>query len=345
MKVFLSLCALALAICPTIASAGDTPVVGATTIELVNPASSRKIAIELWYRPSGNPKAEDMSIRAPLRPLSIARNAAPDYTIGKQPLIILSHGNWGSRYSQGWLALKLVNAGYVVLSVSHPGTLGDDQTAAGRLRLWDRSHDVSFSIDEVLKNPKWATLIDDSRIGFAGHSFGGWTGVSLAGGKFDPALQRVFCTKTAPKDAYCEATLKDDITGIATSDAANSFKDSRIIAFYIMASGPAPGFATESLKSIRAPFVVDTAQFDEILDPRANSSSLAAQIPGAKEIIRHAGHFAYVPECRPVIGKVLTSIAGLPLCNDPSGVDRAAVHQQIAQNVITFFNKALPAKT
>jgi len=57
--------------------------------------------------------------------------------------------------------VELLNAGYVVLSTSHPGTVGDDQTAAGRYRLWDRSRDVSSAIDEVVAirdGPRSSTL-------------------------------------------------------------------------------------------------------------------------------------------------------------------------------------------
>jgi hypothetical protein len=49
-----------------------------------------------------------------------------------------------------------------------------------------------------------------------------------------------------------------------------------------------------------------------------------------------------VPECRPVVGKVLAGAAGIPICDDPAGVERAAVHEQVASEVIQFFNKALP---
>jgi predicted dienelactone hydrolase len=229
----------------------------------------------------------------------------------------------------------------VVLSTSHPGTVGDDQSAAGRYRLWDRSRDVSFALDEVLKTPKWAALIDHDRIGFVGHSFGGWTGVSLAGGRYDAAGQRAFCAKTRTKDLYCDATLKDDIASVPAKDSGNSFKDDRIRAFYIMGSGPGQGFAADSLKAISAPFVVDTAQFDEILDPLTNSTNLARQIPTAKEVVRPVGHFAYVPECRWLVGPILSKLADLPLCDDPRGVDRALVHKQVAPDVVAFFDKTL----
>jgi hypothetical protein len=59
--------------------------------------------------------------------------------------------------------------------------------------------------------------------------------------------------------------------------------------------------------------MVDTAQYDEILDPEINSMALARQIPSAKEIKRPVGHFAYVPECRWLIGRMLAA----QLCSDP----------------------------
>jgi predicted dienelactone hydrolase len=321
---------------PTASAQGP---VGAITIEMDN--NSRKFPVELWYEPVSWAKVEELSFRAPLRPIRVARGADPRRDVARRPLIVISHGNWGTRYSLGWLALKLVEAGYVVVSTSHPGTLADDQTVAGRFRLWDRAVDVSFVLDQVLIDPKWAPLIDGRRIGFVGHSFGGWAGASLAGGRYDPARQRAFCAMSAKKDLYCDGTLKDDVSGVQAADADRSFQDARIEAYYIMGSGPGQGFSEESLKAISAPFVVDTAQFDEILEPGANSGTLATLISGAKEIRRSVGHFAYVPECRSIIGPILARIAGIPICNDPDGVDRAAVHQQVARDVIQFFNTEL----
>jgi predicted dienelactone hydrolase len=326
----------------TMPANADNVVVGTATLNLEHQPSGRKVTSELWFKAVPDAKIEWFSPRLPLRAIPIARNADPQPRPRKHPLIVLSHGNWGTRFSQGWLALALVKAGYVVLSTTHPGTFADDQTVAGRYRLWDRSRDVSFALDEVLKDPKWSALIDTARIGFVGHSFGGWTGVSLAGGRYDPARQRAFCQSLEPKDFYCENTLEDDIAGVPAVDAGDQFKDSRIKAFYIMGSGPGQGFTADSLQSIAVPFVVDTAQFDESLEPLANSTSLARQIPGAREVVRPIGHFAYVPECRRLVGPVLTRLAGLPLCNDPQGVDRAQVHKQVAPDVIAFFDRTLP---
>jgi predicted dienelactone hydrolase len=324
----------------TIAAAGDG-VVGTATLDLQDEATGRKVTSELWYRAAPDAKVEWFSPRAPLRAIPIARHAVPPTALGKQPLIVISHGNWGTRFSQGWLALELIKSGYVVLSTTHPGTAGDDQSAAARYRLWDRSRDVTFALDEVLRRPKWAALIDETRIGFVGHSFGGWTGVSLAGGRYDPVRQRAFCADLRRKDFYCDNTLKDDVAGVPARDAGGSFKDGRFKAFYIMGSGPGQGFAADSLKSISVPFVVDTAQFDESLEAVANSTNLARQIAGAREVVRPIGHFAYVLECRWLVGPILTKVAGLPVCDDPDGVDRALVHKQVASEVVAFFDKTL----
>ena len=343
MKSLRSTLALVVALLPAIATADKSKVVGTASIDMDNKAQARTFVSELWFEAAPGAKVESFAVRPPLRAIEIARNAKPDPNQPKRPLIVVSHGNWGTRYSQGWLSIRLVRAGHVVLSTSHPGTLGDDQSVAGRLRLWDRSRDVSFALTEVLKDRKWSALIDENRIAFVGHSFGGWVGVSLAGGMFDPAAQRVACEKSTQKDFYCDGTLKDDIRGIHTADAAESFKDARFKAFYIMAAGPAPGFSADSLKSISAPFVVDTAQVDEILEAGASSSALARLIPAAKEIVRPVGHFAYVPECKWLVGPLLARVAGTPICNDPSGVDRGEVHKQVADDVIAFFNRHLKA--
>ena len=87
--------------------------------------------------------------------------------------------------------------------------------------------------------------------------------------------------------------------------------------------------------------MVDTARADDILEADANSSTLARRIRGAREIVRSVGHFAYVPECKWLIGPFLARLAGAPICNDPAGVDRGRVHEEVADDVIAFFTQHL----
>ena len=159
--------------------------------------------------------------------------------------------------------------------------------------------------------------------------------MSLAGGRYDPAKQRAFCEQAQKKDFYCDGTLKDNIADVPAAGAGESFKDPRIKAFYGMGSGPGQGFLSESLKAISAPFFVDTAQHDTVLEPHANSSALARQIPGAREVVRPGGHSVYGPEClaRPPANAGLMAL----ICSDPDGVDRALVHKQVTRDATEFF--------
>lgn len=336
MRVLLPLLVVMACVWPMVSmEATAEPVVSSVTIDMDNRTTSRRVLSELWFEAAADAKTEPFAAQPLFRPIPLARGASPASGTGKRPLIVISHGNFGTRFSHAWLAAELVKSGYVVLSTSHPGTMGEDQTPAGRYRLWDRSRDVSFAIDELLKHPQWSALVDEARIGFVGHSFGGWTGVSLAGGRYNPVQQRTFCEKAPQKDFYCAGTLQDDIASVPAGGAGESFKESRIRAFYIMGAGPAQGFSPESLAAIRAPFFIDTAQYDTVLEPCSNSAALAKHIPGAKEVLRPVGHFVYIPEClsRPPASAGFVSV----ICSDPDGIDRALIHKQVAHDMMEFF--------
>ena len=335
-KEIVPIIALGLAIFVGAVNPATAAVVGTTTLDFEDTANARKLTSELWFEAQTGSKVELFSPLPPVQGIEIARSAKPAAS-SKRPLIVVSHGNWGTRFSQGYVNRELVQAGFIVLSVSHPGTMNGDQSVTGRTRLWDRSRDITIVLDQLLANPQWRPMIDENRIGFVGHSFGGFTGVSLAGGLFDLARQREACIRAAIKDIYCTAMLTEDSSQVALSGMQKSYRDDRFKAFYIMASGPARGFSTESLVAIRKPFLVDTARFDDVLEPISNSNVLARLIPGAKEIDRPAGHFTYVPECKPLIGKLLAA----QICTDPKDVDRAAVHAQITKDVNAFFIREL----
>jgi predicted dienelactone hydrolase len=320
-----------------LSTAGAAPVVGTDTINIVDASRGRTLTTEIWFQASAGTQTQGVSLVLPIAPIQIAPKATPSPEFKKRPLIVISHGNWGTRFSQGWIAMRLVQAGYAVISPSHPGTMNGDRSTAGAIRLWDRSQDVSFVLSAVLKDPRWAALIDTDRIGFWGHSFGGWTGVSLAGGRYDFKQLQAACEKQTPKDMYCQGMASEDLSKISLEGSQSDYSDSRIKAYYLTATGPGSSMTKTSLQQIRSPMKFDTAQFDEVLAPTINSTFLAATISGATEIVRPVGHFVYVPLCKPFIGKVVASL----ICSDTNGVDRADFHQKIAADTLSFFDKHL----
>ncbi len=336
---FLKVAILALVLSAAV-NAQQPLVVGTASIQMNDTSRTRPFTSEVWFEAAGGVNAESFSPLPPIEPLMIAPQSQAANMRAK-PLIILSHGNWATRYAYGWLATELVRAGYIVLSPSHPGTMNGDLRPEYRARLWERSLDVSFALTELLKDPVWAARIDAKRIGFVGHSFGGWAGVNLAGGRYDYSRQLQYCKDAPQKDLYCEGLVKDYNPQTPTQDGQGNFKDERIRAYYMMASGVAVGFDAQSLKNITAPMVFDTAKFDTVLAPQSGSSLFAQSIPGAREIMREVGHFSYGPACRPVIGKLLAG----QVCTDPEGVDRKVVHAKVVKDATDFFNLQLKAIT
>jgi predicted dienelactone hydrolase len=315
-------------------------VVGTATLPITDTPRGRALTTEIWFEAAAGAQAADFSPLLPIAAIQIARNATPA-PAAQRPLIVISHGNWGTRFSQGWLARTLVQAGYVVVSPSHPGTMNDDRTLAGSVRLWDRSADVKVVLDRLLQDPQWAGLIDADRIGFFGHSFGGWTGVSLAGGRYDMQSQIAGCQAQQPKDMYCDGWAKEDISAVSMKGAEADYRDARIKAFYLAATGPGSSMTLPSLQNIRVPMTFDTARFDDVLAPKENAHFLATAIPGASEITRDVGHFSYVPVCKPFIGAMVAKL----ICSDPASVNRAELHRAVGQAVVGFFDKTLGRPT
>jgi predicted dienelactone hydrolase len=305
----------------------------------IKDAAGRDVTTEVWYPASESAVESAFAARPFFQPIQLARGAS--YCCEKEksrPLIVISHGIFGNRFSQGWLASTLVSHGYIVATVTHPNTTADDITPAGIYRLWDRAADVSFVLDKLLSDPKWSTRIDPARIGFVGHSFGGGTGVLLAGGVQDAGALIRFCkTPAATRDTYCASLAKLDPQNLDLRPTKSSYLDQRIRALYLMASAPAQGFSAETLRSIRASIVVETAIQDEILDNSANSTMFAREIPGASAVNRQVGHFAYVPVC--LTGSIPPQAASI--CTDPAGVDRSDAHRLVGDAVSLFFEKQL----
>jgi predicted dienelactone hydrolase len=119
------------------------------------------------------------------------------------PVIIFSHGLGGSRESYEYLGQHWARCGYISVHLQHAGS--DDlvwkEAAAGEKRsamvkatmnlsvIANRPKDVSFAIDrltvlnEDAKSPLKGRL-DLKNIGVAGHSFGGFTSMAIAGQEF-----------------------------------------------------------------------------------------------------------------------------------------------------------------
>jgi predicted dienelactone hydrolase len=126
----------------------------------------------------------------------------PDGPEGKFPVIIFSHGLGGSRNGYGYLGAYWAGCGYVCVHLQHIGSdtsvwqgLQPDEImpamrkAAGQPdNIRNRPLDVRFAIDQLeqldREGPLLKGRLDLKHIGLAGHSFGAFTTLAVAGEVF-----------------------------------------------------------------------------------------------------------------------------------------------------------------
>lgn len=109
------------------------------------------------------------------------------------PTIIWSHGLGGSREGAGFISRFIASHGYIIVHIQHHGTdsslwEGKDghpwdvirSTHIPRRATLQRFQDVPFALSQ-LDTLDIAPLIDRSKMGMSGHSFGGMTTQIMAG--------------------------------------------------------------------------------------------------------------------------------------------------------------------
>lgn len=120
---------------------------------------------------------------------------------GPWPVVIFSHGLGGSREGYGFLGRRWAEHGYVSIHPDHPGSdtavfrgktpaelpqamrqaTTDLRILEGRPRLVAALITALPALERAL--PALAGRLDGKRVGVAGHSYGGWTTMSVAGQK------------------------------------------------------------------------------------------------------------------------------------------------------------------
>lgn len=124
----------------------------------------------------------------------------PKDAAGPFPLVVFSHGMGGTREGYEYLGQHWASHGYVSLHLQHKGSDSEvfrgtrDPLGAMRQALLDpritinRPLDVRFAIDQMQRMNQEDTplkgRLDLDHIGMAGHSFGGWTTLAVAGQVF-----------------------------------------------------------------------------------------------------------------------------------------------------------------
>lgn len=298
--------------------------IGVRTLRFEDPVRKRPILVELWYPTHEASLVDEPTDQVWVHPKEM-RNAPMWKSDRKHPLIIMSHGHRGDRRERSWLADVLVRQGFIVASVEHYGNTWFQYDPLISLRFWERSKDITFSLDHLLKEPILLDRVDANRIGFVGYSMGGMTGLSLAGAQAKNVKQMVLMHQERIKELK-----KEQVNLVDFSEAENNYREPRIQGMLLIC--PANFcFTEESLKQINIPVGLVVAVDDEVLPHLEHAYPLIKFLMPQKLKMLKGGisHYAFL---NPLSEKGKKSFKMAPLHQE-------AVHSEVAAFATEFFQE------
>ena len=331
-------------------------------------AEHKELRCTIWYPAISTAIETRQTIGPPDAPLFEAGSAAPDAqfepALRKFPLVLLSHGSGGSAAQMAWLGTALARAGYIAVAVDHPGNnLREPYTAEGFVLWWERATDLSEVLDGVLADAEIGPHIDPDRIGTAGFSIGGYTAMALGGAETDVSIVYDLCRERTDSSQKPNKEAKDadaavchtpemhnmgspqqmlqavrKTSGESLARSGDSFRDPRVRAVFAIAPAMGMTFTDESLRAIRMPVEMVVGSEDPIAPARENDDWIRMNVRGARETILPHGvmHYTFLDTCTPEGKSKLATY-----CTDNTGVNRDAVHAQVSEMAVKFFDKAL----
>lgn len=311
-------------------------VVGIKTIHYFDIKRQRPIIADVYYpvdaQQVGEPVPGIMMQAKQARDAKIANPKASSY-----PLIILSHGYRGSRQHLTWFAEALASKGYIVAAIEHFGNTAYFDTPQLALRRWLRPQDVTEFLNQFLQDNDWKKIINHNKIGFAGFSLGGLTGIWVSGGIAD-----TYETPVVGKSSLYQLAIgatQADVDKIDYTQAKKSYKDDRIKSAFLMAPAHGFSFGPNGLKSVTVPVFIVVGEKDAIAPLQENSEHYAKNIKNStlKILKGNVTHTAF----RNSISHDKLNCANAHEFEISKEVDTQAVHGETARLAIDFFDKTL----
>lgn len=323
------------------------------TIERTLEDADRPLNVTVWYPADAIPGEEPVvsyPVTGLLRlPGNAYRDAAPlRGDDAPYPLIVFSHGSGSSRSLTLFYTQHLASQGFIVMAADHTGNdiearLNDSTDFA--LSYAQRPRDVVRQIEyaaDVLnaEGGFFAGLIDMENVGVSGHSFGGWTALSAAGGRIDFAALRDFCDEF-PEDGVC--FMVDEEENVAAARGFDSvpdapwdaISDERIDA--VVALAPWNGPLLE-LSQVTAPTLIIVGGEDTVTVPERDAYMMyeALESPKALMTLQLANHYIFVDQCP----QLLETLGFQYACTDPVW-DMARAHDLTNHAATAFFRAML----
>jgi len=313
------------------------PLPGFDHVTVDAPHRPRAIEASVWY------PAASTTYTVPIgaNPVFVGTTVqvGPALAKGTHPLVIISHGSGGNIDNLGWLAEGLVARGAIVAGLNHPGATSGDSSPRRLPEVGLRAADLAALTVTLTADSTFGPAIDPASITALGFSMGGATVLAAGGARIDRAAFGAYCDKFGDDAPTCQFMRKGGVDPHALPPEIEA--DMTVPAFSrIVAIDPALTYAmTDPSLSAMAPPVhlITLGEGDAVwhaVDIGPDGSNLAARISGAtRSVIAPAWHFTFLGACTPDAAAILQSEGEEPICDDPSGADRKAIHDRIIADV------------
>ncbi|MEL7215652.1 MAG: alpha/beta fold hydrolase [Pseudomonadota bacterium] len=264
--------------------------------------------------------------------------AVPDERL---PLIIVSHGSGASMDGTAWLASGLAAKGAHVVVLNHPGTTSGDSSPRRTVRLAERGADLSATLHHIMNNGYFSARIDAERITALGFSLGGAAVLGVAGQRLDRDAYAAYCEAEGDAAQDCSFLARGGVDFDALPpEFSADMRDDRFTSIVAVDPGFTYAATASSQAEISVPVQVLTLGDDvpwRTVDVRAEGSGLIERIPNAEHVlIPGAHHFSFLPLCTAIAEVALIEEGEDPICTDPEGSDRAAVHAASIEAIARF---------
>jgi predicted dienelactone hydrolase len=212
--------------------------------------ADRTIAVDVWYPTQDKSGASStyFGLLSDDRAFADASAAKPQEST--YPVIVYSHGSQAFAATSASLMRHFASHGFVALAPTHTGGTLSDSVPTPPALFALRALDLSAALD--LELPFLPAKKNTNKVLAIGHSFGGRTVWSAAGGSLNTDTVSTECANGQPP---CNA---------AERDAFFALKDERVAAAIAMASARTDWFTPASLDAISVPLFFMSGGADQI---------------------------------------------------------------------------------
>jgi predicted dienelactone hydrolase len=282
--------------------------------------ADRTLHVEVWYPAQPGTGADTVyrvgGVLAVPRPGP--RFDAEVLAQGSFPVVVYSHGSSGVGLAAFSYGEYLASWGFIVLAPDHTGNTTLDPSNPVALDYLVRPQDLSATLDAVLGSGPLAGRTSGD-VAAIGHSFGGYTALSLLGARVDTSLMATWGAgppgpcEQIPEPGSCEVLADPE----ASAKLAAGFADPRIEV--VVAQTPvAMVFAAGQLAALEKPVMLMTARRDATLPWAVHGSPAWDRLDGAADVwvdLENGGHYSVLAICDFVAPALLDSF-GLNVTGD-----------------------------